>query len=260
MLTSRGGLVSHAAVVARGWGKPAVVGADRSRVDGRSFSVGDMVVNDGDTISIDGSSGEVVLGAAELHRPEPTPEFDTILSWADERSAGVAWGCGPTPTTAPTRPTPAGSGAEGIGLCRTEHMFLRADRLPVVRRMILADTPEEEAAALDELRRVQHLDFVEILEAMDGLPVTVRLLDPPLHEFLPQVEDLDLKAATVGLTAEEERLRRAAHGLGRGQPDARHPRRAPRRHEAGPLRHAGAGPARRGARPGRGRRPARSSR
>lgn len=209
ILTTRGGLVSHAAVVARGWGKPAVVGADAVVVDGRTFTVGDVVVREGDIISLDGSSGRVYLGAATLSAPEPTPEFDTILAWADALRRGrlaVRANADNGPDAALARRY----GAEGIGLCRTEHMFLRADRLPVVRRMILAETPEEEAAALDELRRVQHLDFTEILEVMDGLPVTVRLLDPPLHEFLPKVGDLDLKAVTVGLTADEERLRRAA--------------------------------------------------
>jgi pyruvate,orthophosphate dikinase len=209
ILTSRGGLVSHAAVVARGWGKPAVVGADAVEVQGRSFAVGDLVVHEGDTISIDGSTGRVFLGAATLSAPEPTPEFDTILSWADALRRGklaVRANADNGPDAAVARRF----GAEGIGLCRTEHMFLRADRLPVVRRMILAETPDEEAAALDELRQVQHADFLELLEAMDGLPVTVRLLDPPLHEFLPKVGDLDLKAATAGLTDEEERLRHAA--------------------------------------------------
>ena len=209
VLTARGGLVSHAAVVARGWGKPAVVGAAEVVIEERSFRVGDSLVTEGDTISIDGGSGQVILGAAELTAPEPTPEFDTILAWADDIRRGhlgvrANADNGPDATVARTL------GAEGIGLCRTEHMFLRADRLPVVRRMILATTDDEEAAALDELRHVQYLDFVEILEAMDGLPVTVRLLDPPLHEFLPKVADLDLKAATVGLTPEEERLRAAA--------------------------------------------------
>ena len=114
------------------------------------------------------------------------------------------------PTPVRTPPTPARSGAEGIGLCRTEHMFLGEDRLPVVRRMILADTPEEETAALEELRKVQREDFIAILAAMDGLPVTVRLLDPPLHEFLPSTEEMAIKDATVGLNPEERRLYDAA--------------------------------------------------
>ena len=209
ILTSRGGLVSHAAVVARGWGKPAIVGADAVKVVGREFRVGETVVRHGDVISIDGSSGEVVLGAAPLRLPEPTPEFDTILSWADSLRRGhlaVRANADNGPDAANARRL----GAEGIGLCRTEHMFLREDRLPVVRRMILARTDEEEAAALQELRRVQHLDFLDLLEEMDGLPVTVRLLDPPLHEFLPKVEELDLKEALGTISDEERRLRQAA--------------------------------------------------
>jgi pyruvate,orthophosphate dikinase len=209
VLTSKGGLVSHAAVVARGWGKPAVVGADAVKLEGRSFRVGRVVVREGDQISIDGTSGHVVVGAVPLTAPEPPPEFDTILSWADALRRGRL-GVRANADNGPDAANARRFGAEGIGLCRTEHMFLRADRLPVVRRMILAETDEDEAAALEELRIVQHADFLEILEAMDGLPVTVRLLDPPLHEFLPHVEDLDLKAATVGLDDEEQRLRAAA--------------------------------------------------
>ncbi len=209
ILTSRGGLVSHAAVVARGWGKPAVVGADEVKVVGREMRVGEVVVRHGDVISIDGSSGQVVLGAAPLRLPEPTPEFDTILSWADTLRRGHL----SVRANADNGADAANAlrlGAEGIGLCRTEHMFLREDRLPVVRRMILARTETEEAEALDELRRVQHLDFVELLQEMDGLPVTVRLLDPPLHEFLPKVEELDLKEALGTITEDERRLRQAA--------------------------------------------------
>ena len=171
--------------------------------------MGDTVVAEGDLISLDGTSGEVVLGAAPLELPEPIPEFDTILSWAD----GLRRGKLKVRANADNGPDAANArklGAEGIGLCRTEHMFLRDDRLPVVRRMILARTEDEEAEALDELRKVQHEDFVEILAEMDGLPVTVRLLDPPLHEFLPHVDELELKAATEGLTDEEQRLLRAA--------------------------------------------------
>jgi pyruvate,orthophosphate dikinase len=209
ILTSRGGLVSHAAVVARGWGKPAIVGADAVKVVGRELRVGDTVVRHGDVISIDGTSGEVVLGAVPLQLPEPTPEFDTILSWADTLRRGhlaVRANADNAQDAANARRL----GAEGIGLCRTEHMFLREDRLPVVRRMILARTDDEETEALDELRRVQHQDFVGLLEAMDGLPVTVRLLDPPLHEFLPKVEELDLKEALGTITDDERRLRQAA--------------------------------------------------
>jgi len=209
VLTARGGLVSHAAVVARGWGKPAVVGAAEVVIGDRSFRVGDTVVAEGDTISIDGTTGQVIAGAAALTIPEPTPEFDTILAWADKIRRG-RMGVRANADNGRDAAVARSLGAEGIGLCRTEHMFLSSDRLPVVRRMILATTDAEEAAALDELRHVQYLDFLEIFEAMDGLPVTVRLLDPPLHEFLPNVGDLDLKAVTVGLTPDEERLRAAA--------------------------------------------------
>jgi pyruvate,orthophosphate dikinase len=217
VLTARGGLVSHAAVVARGWGKPAVVGAAEIVLSDRSFRVGDTVVAEGDTISIDGATGQVILGAAALTTPEPTPEFDTLLAWADDLRRGHM-GVRANADNGPDAAMARALGAEGIGLCRTEHMFLRSDRLPVVRRMILASTPAEEDIALDELRHVQYLDFLEILEAMDGLPVTVRLLDPPLHEFLPKVADLDLKEATVGLTPDEERLRRAAQDWAEDNP------------------------------------------
>ncbi|MDQ1400979.1 MAG: pyruvate, orthophosphate dikinase [Acidimicrobiaceae bacterium] len=209
ILTSRGGLVSHAAVVARGWGKPAVVGAESVRINGPSFTAGGVTVNQGDVISLDGTTGRVVLGEVALSNASPPPEFETILKWADVVRKGKL----AVRANADTGPDAANArqfGAEGIGLCRTEHMFLGEDRLPIVRRMILADTPEEEAAALEELRVVQKADFVEILEAMDGLPVTVRLLDPPLHEFLPSTEELALKKAAEGLTPEEEKLFRAA--------------------------------------------------
>ncbi|MGH9247037.1 MAG: pyruvate, phosphate dikinase [Acidimicrobiales bacterium] len=209
VLTSRGGLVSHAAVVARGWGIPAVVGAETIKIWGRAFTANGVTVHQGDALSIDGSTGRVVLGEAELTTADRPAEFDTILKWADAIRKGKL----AVRANADTGADAAGArqlGAEGIGLCRTEHMFFR-DRLPIVRRMILASTPVEEAEALEALRQVQKDDFKEILAAMDGLPVTVRLLDPPLHEFLPNVEDLEIKQATDGLTGEEEALLRAAH-------------------------------------------------
>jgi pyruvate,orthophosphate dikinase len=209
ILTSRGGLVSHAAVVARGWGKPAVVGAEAVRIGEDQFTVDGVTVSEGDYISIDGNTGEIALGEVPLELAEPPAEFTTILGWADRiRKGHLA-----VRANADTGPDAANArqfGAEGIGLCRTEHMFLGEDRLPIVRRMILAGSQEEEAAALEELRQVQKEDFVSILEAMDGLPVTVRLLDPPLHEFLPSTEELHIKRATAGLTGEEERLLAAA--------------------------------------------------
>jgi pyruvate,orthophosphate dikinase len=209
ILTSRGGLVSHAAVVARGWGKPAVVGAESVRIAGKSFTVGSTTVREGDVISIDGGSGEVALGEVALSLADPPEEFVTVLRWADQIRKGKL----AVRANADNGADAANArrfGAEGIGLCRTEHMFLAEDRLPIVRRMILADGPEAESAALEELRAAQKQDFVAILEAMDSLPVTVRLLDPPLHEFLPSTEELELKKATTGLSAEEEKLLAAA--------------------------------------------------
>jgi pyruvate,orthophosphate dikinase len=209
ILTSRGGLVSHAAVVARGWGKPAVVGAEAVRISGSRFTVGDVTVSDGDVISIDGTSGDVVLGEVALTAAEPPEEFATLLGWADEIRRG-RMGVRTNADTGSDAANARSFGAEGIGLCRTEHMFLGDDRLPIVRRMILADDSDEEASALEELRVAQKADFADILEAMDGLPVTVRLLDPPLHEFLPNTEELLVKEAFGGLTEEERRLYDAA--------------------------------------------------
>ncbi len=210
ILTSRGGLVSHAAVVARGWGTPAIVGADSVHIDGKLFSVGDVVVREGDVISLDGTTGEVMIGEMQLTAAKPTKEFQTILKWADEIRKGKL-AVRANADTGEDADKAREYGAEGIGLCRTEHMFLAPDRLPVVRRMILADSPAEEAAALEELRAVQKEDFAAILRSMSGLPVTVRLLDPPLHEFLPNVDELEIKQATSGLDPQEKKLLRAAH-------------------------------------------------
>ncbi len=210
ILTSRGGLVSHAAVVARGWGTPAIVGADAVKISDNSFTANGVTVKEGDWLSLDGTTGEVMLGQLALTASKPPKEFDTILKWSDEVRKGKM----DVRANADTKEDAKKArelGAQGIGLCRTEHMFLAADRLPVVRRMILAGTPAEEAAALEELRKVQKKDFASLLKEMSGLPVTVRLLDPPLHEFLPDVNELEIKKATTGLDAEEETLLRAAH-------------------------------------------------
>ncbi|MEA3020740.1 MAG: pyruvate, orthophosphate dikinase [Actinomycetota bacterium] len=210
ILTAKGGLVSHAAVVARGWGKPAVVGAENVKITGKTFSVGTTVVSEGDVISLDGGSGEVVVGSMGLAVGTTPPEFDTILGWADDIRKGTKTRRGmKVRANADNGPDSARArefGAEGIGLCRTEHMFLGEDRLPIVRAMILANTAAEETAALEKLRAAQKHDFLEILEAMDGLPVTIRLLDPPLHEFLPNIEELLVKKATSGLSPEESDL------------------------------------------------------
>ena len=209
ILTARGGLVSHAAVVARGWGTPAVVGAEAIEIDGSQCFVNGVTIRQGDVISIDGATGDVMLGALELVEATPTKEFHTILKWSDAIRKGKL-AVRANADTGEDAKRARELGAEGIGLCRTEHMFLAPDRLPVVRRMILASTPDEEDAALEELRRVQKKDFVELLKEMSGLPVTVRLLDPPLHEFLPHTHELELKKATTGLTDEEEQMLHAA--------------------------------------------------
>ena len=193
ILTSRGGLVSHAAVVARGMGTPAICGADALKIDvpGKQFSVDGTVVREGDVISLSGTTGEVVLGEVAVVTPEPTGDFAIVLGWADQiRRLKVR-----TNADLPEDAVRAREfGAEGIGLCRTEHMFL-GDRLPIVQRMILAADDAEETEALEALRVQQLSDFIGIFEAMDGLPVTVRLLDPPLHEFLPDIEELVAKEA-----------------------------------------------------------------
>ncbi len=208
ILTSRGGLVSHAAVVARGMGTPAVCGAGELHIDHAAGEarVGDVVVHAGDVIAINGTTGEVVLGEIPLVTPEPIGPFAVVLGWADEfRRLGVR-----ANADLPEDATRARElGAEGIGLCRTEHMFL-GDRLPTVQRMILAEDDEEERAALDELLEMQRGDFAALYRAMDGLPVTVRLLDPPLHEFLPDIEELLVASARDGLDEAGRRLLDAA--------------------------------------------------
>jgi len=201
ILTSRGGLVSHAAVVARGWGKPAVCGAESLTIGASSFTTADgTVVHEGDVISVDGSTGKIYLGEVALAEGSVPEEFDIILGWADE-VRGDKLQIRANADTGEDAARAREFGAQGIGLCRTEHMFL-GDRLPVVRQMILADEPAEEEAALAELLRVQRADFEEVLEAMDGLPVTVRLLDPPLHEFLPSIEELIVSQAKGELSEE----------------------------------------------------------
>ncbi|MBC8364962.1 MAG: pyruvate, phosphate dikinase [Actinobacteria bacterium] len=217
ILTARGGLVSHAALVARGWGVPCVVGADEIRILDGCFSVGEVVVDEGDTIAIDGSSGSVTLGSARISKPEVSSELWHLLGWADDVAAGHL-AVRANADTAEDARAAREVGAVGIGLCRTEHMFLAPDRLPIIRAMILAETEEEEIEALDRLAAVQRLDFVGILEAMDGLPVTVRLLDPPLHEFLPDVEGLVVADARGELDEEGHRLLEAARHWAEANP------------------------------------------
>ena len=193
ILTSHGGKTSHAAVVARGMGKPCVCGCDSLRIDeeDRRCTIGGHKVKEGDVISIDGTTGRVVIGPVSLVEPEVTGDFDTVLAWADEiRELGV-WTNADTPQDAVRARE---FGAEGIGLCRTEHMFL-GDRQPIIQRIILAENTEDAQDDLATLLEIQRSDFVGIFEAMDGLPVTIRLLDPPLHEFMPDATDLEVELA-----------------------------------------------------------------
>ncbi|MDH4276539.1 MAG: PEP-utilizing enzyme, partial [Acidimicrobiia bacterium] len=203
ILTARGGLTSHAAVVARGWGIPAVVGADELRFDGDRVTVGSTVLHAGDELTIDGTTGSVYVGSLDTAAHEAPPELHLLLQWADAVADGRVQVRVNADTGADAR-RGRDLGACGIGLCRTEHMFLAPDRLPVMRRFILAADPETEAGALAELEDAQTHDFTEILSAMDGLPVTMRLLDPPLHEFLPDLTDLIAREARGELGRYEE--------------------------------------------------------
>ncbi len=187
IVTSRGGLASHAAVVARGWGIPAVCGAIDIEFGDRCMVVGDLVVKEGELVSLDGSTGEVLLGALEVGDEDVPDELEELLAWADDIRVGHLAVRANVDTSDDARQARL-FGAEGIGLCRTEHQFF-GDKLPIVQRYILADSPAAEEAALHQLISAQRADFVAILEAMDGLPVTMRLLDPPLHEFLPDPDD-----------------------------------------------------------------------
>ena len=212
ILTSRGGMTSHAAVVTRGMGKPCVCGCEAVTVDydAQAFTVGDTVIKKGDLISIDGTTGRVILGAVPLKDPELSHEYQTILGWADEFRDLQVRANADTPEDAEKSRR---FGAEGIGLTRTEHMFMAQERLPYVQKMILAETTEERTAALLPLQIMQENDFYGILKAMNGLPVCIRLLDPPLHEFLPSLDrllvettELRVRGDNPDLLAEKERL------------------------------------------------------
>ncbi len=208
ILTSRGGLVSHAAVVARGMGIPAICGAEEVVVNRASgtLTIAGEVIEEGQLLSIDGTTGAVVRGEVELSEPELGGSADQLLRWADEHRVLQVIA---NADLAEDAATARSWGAEGIGLCRTEHMFM-GERLPLVQRAILADDATAEQKALDELAPYQRNDFIELLEAMDGLPVTIRLLDPPLHEFLPDVTDLRVAQAKGELDAEGHTLLEAA--------------------------------------------------
>ncbi|MGR4065435.1 MAG: pyruvate, phosphate dikinase [Vulcanimicrobiaceae bacterium] len=201
ILTQKGGATSHAAVVARGMGKPCVAGCDALIIDRRNktATLGQAALEEGDWLTIDGTTGNVLLGRLPLiPPPAELPEWlATFLSWADELRRLEVWANADTPDDA----TKARAlGAQGIGLCRTEHMFMQQDRLPVVQRMILSNSHEARAEALEKLLPFQRDDFAGILRAMAGLPVTIRLLDPPLHEFLPSLEQLLVETTELRLT------------------------------------------------------------
>ena len=205
VLTSRGGATSHAAVVARGMGKPCVAGFDAMTVDYRAktVTIGDAVLKEGDWVTIDGTTGNVVIGKlALIPPPSKLPDWlAEFLGWADEAMRLEVWANADTPEDARKARE---LGATGIGLCRTEHMFMQQDRLPVVQQMIISDTPHARADALARLLPFQKEDFAGILEVMAGYPVTIRLLDPPLHEFLPSLEDLLVETTELRMSTGEK--------------------------------------------------------
>ncbi|HEU5298059.1 MAG TPA: pyruvate, phosphate dikinase [bacterium] len=206
VLTTRGGMTSHAAIVARGMGKPAVVGAESIRVDeaGRRFTAGSVTVAEGDTITLDGSTGEVMRGQVPVIEPTLTGEIQDLLRWADQaRTLGVRANAD-YPRDARTARE---FGAEGIGLCRTEHMFMEEERLPIMQQMIMAGTEADRRKALDRLLEFQKEDFKGLFREMGSLPVIIRLLDPPLHEFLPRLEELLVEVTELRMQGETEKLR-----------------------------------------------------
>ena len=205
ILTSTGGKASHAAVVARGWGKPCVVGCEAVKIDeaGQKITIGGQTVKAGDFLTINGTTGDVMIGKVETIAPSMTGDFSTLMTWADKsRKLKIR-----TNADSPADSLKAREfGAEGIGLCRTEHMFFGEDRIAAVREMILSTTEEGRKKALAKIEPFQKKDFVGIFEAMDGLPVTIRLLDPPLHEFLPQKDNkagAEAVAKQIGTTVEK---------------------------------------------------------
>jgi pyruvate,orthophosphate dikinase len=211
ILTTRGGMTSHAAVVARGMGKPCVSGAGSLRVDysAGTMTVGGRVFREGEVITIDGSSGQVLEGRVPMIEPALSGEFAILMGWADAvRKLGVRANAD-TPNDARVA---LKFGAEGIGLCRTEHMFFEGDRIRAVREMILADDEESRRTALNKLLPMQRADFAELFEIMQGLPVTIRLLDPPLHEFLPHGEE-EIVEVAAGMGADAQKLAERARAL-----------------------------------------------
>ena len=216
ILTSRGGMTSHAAVVARGMGRPCVSGAGAVRIDYRGgfFMVDSQTVREGDMITLDGSSGEVILGAVPTVQPALSGDFGQLMEWADGARRLKVRANAETPEDARTARR---FGAEGIGLCRTEHMFFDAGRITAVREMILASDENGRRAALAKILPMQREDFVSLFGIMSGLPVTIRLLDPPLHEFLPKSEEEFAQVASA-LNSSVEKVRARAHALEESNP------------------------------------------
>ncbi len=207
ILTSTGGMTSHAAVVARGMGKPCVAGAGDVRIDAKTetMSVRGTTVKVGETITLDGSTGEIILGVVPTVQPEMSGDFSELMAWADELRTLKVRANAETPTDAAQARE---FGAEGIGLCRTEHMFFDGDRIVAVRQMILADDEKSRRVALARIQPMQRQDFVELFEIMAGLPVTIRLLDPPLHEFLPKTSaEMEVVAKDLGVDLAEVEAR-----------------------------------------------------
>ena len=209
ILTSTGGMTSHAAVVARGMGRACVSGAGEIQIDEKAgeLRARGRVFKTGDIITIDGGKGEVLAGAVEMIEPELSGDFAQLMVWADEVRRLKVRANAETPLDARTA---RGFGAEGIGLCRTEHMFFEEDRISAVREMILADDEKGRRTALAKILPYQRSDFTELFEIMAGLPVTIRLLDPPLHEFLPHTDaEIEELATSAGLDLEKLKRRRS---------------------------------------------------
>ena len=196
VLTNRGGMTSHAAVVARGMGKPCVAGCESIKVnlEEKKFTINNLTINEGDFFTINGGTGEVILGEVKMKDPELSPEFRQLMEWAEEiKTIGVRANADNPEDARKSREF----GAKGIGLCRTEHMFMEQDRLPIVQQMIMSETKRERKIHLDKLLPIQRKDFEGIFREMEGYPVTIRLLDPPLHEFLPNYKDLLTEVITL---------------------------------------------------------------
>jgi len=211
IVTTRGGMTSHAAVVARGMGKPCVSGAGAIRIDyaKQTLTAGGVTLKKGDVLTIDGTTGQVMAGAIAMVKPELSGDFATLMEWADGVRRMKVRANAETPLDARTARS---FGAEGIGLCRTEHMFFSGERIVAVREMILAESEEGRRAALAKLLPMQRGDFAELFEIMQGLPVTIRLLDPPLHEFLPQT-DAEMAEVAAAMKVSVDKLRQRANEL-----------------------------------------------